>query len=557
MKWLLIGFFAFPSISLWARSLVYQYPFPSVKEMSQWDGDWWEEPGRPLVPVVWAKLLIPYGEKFHSLTFKVNSTASQKNRGPLRIAAIPKPLCQASSRQLPVETPKEPLAPGELFPPTVIGKPLPLIKNGYEILYVPLFPFIVDTENTLSVSGVQLTLTVEPSSKTAVTYRGSEEDQKLVLDLIDNPEVISSYPSRRPGTIAQYLVIGPKAYLESDATSFFLANKVSRGITSETVATEDISAQTPGADLAAKIRATILNRYQNSGTQFVLLVGNGFSITPTRILTVSNENIPSDLYFGCLDGSGTSGASIDLACEVAVGRAPVSTLEEWQTFVMKSLKMHFVNPSDPEVRNVLNFGEKMDSSTLAGPMVEQLLTGGKAGQITTVGYPSQITSQKLYETFSKTFSAQEVIQSLNSGDFYTVNHLGHASETYCMRFQDTDIPKLTNPFPFFAITQGCHPGDLRGKNWASKLLLSNTGGAGAIIANSSFGWYQPNSSDGPSNRHHLVFYDTVFKEKITYLGKANQRAKERLLPQAASNTTLRKVLLETNLLGDPEIALKF
>jgi len=84
------------------------------------------------------------------------------------------------------------------------------------------------------------------------------------------------------------------------------------------------------------------------------------------------------------------------------------------------------------------------------------------------------------------------------------------------------------------------------------IFVNTNAGVGAVIANSSFGWYNPGSAHGPSNRHHLVFYDTVFNEKIDEIGKANYRAKERLIPQTTGDSTMKKVAYETNLFGDPE-----
>ncbi len=79
-----------------------------------------------------------------------------------------------------------------------------------------------------------------------------------------------------------------------------------------------------------------------------------------------------------------------------------------------------------------------------------------------------------------------------------------------------------------------------------------------MVANSHYGYYNGSgSTDGPSNRYHLAFYDSMFRDSIPQLGKAHFHAKERLIPQVHSDAFIRWVVYETNLLGDPELELKF
>jgi hypothetical protein len=135
--------------------------------------------------------------------------------------------------------------------------------------------------------------------------------------------------------------------------------------------------------------------------------------------------------------------------------------------------------------------------------------------------------------------------------------MGHCQSTYCLRIEEAMIQKVKTSFPFFGITQGCFPGNMKRSNWASKMVLEPEGGAGALIANSNYGWYWPGKGDGPSNRLHMMFYDSVFREGQRSLGKSLYRAKERLIDQAMTNTYMEWVVYQTNLFGDPEVQLKF
>lgn len=270
-------------------------------------------------------------------------------------------------------------------------------------------------------------------------------------------------------------------------------------------------------------------------------------MTPTRVLSVRNLAIPTDLYFGCLDGEFTSEADMDLACEVAVGRAPVTSMREMRAFVEKTLEMEKLAAS-PTTRNMLSLGEKMDGITLSGNLLERLHSL----------YPAGSRFSRLYDSFSEEFGWWDVVTAIGSYDFYIVNHVGHSNQQYGMRLASTSIPYLTTTHPFFGFTQGCLSGDLTERNWASQMVLNEKGGAAAMVANSSYGWYTPGGNyEGASQLVHRMFYDSLFKEQIPEVGRALYRAKERLIPWAIQDVYLRWSVLETNLLGDPELRLKF
>ncbi len=119
-----------------------------------------------------------------------------------------------------------------------------------------------------------------------------------------------------------------------------------------------IRAQYPmGADDAERIRLFIRDAYSRWGVKWVLLGGDTDVIPERLAFNVSFyqiEHIAADIYYSCLDGnwndSGNSeygegfqdeftpGDNADLLPEVFVGRAPVSTALEAQTFVTKTFQ---------------------------------------------------------------------------------------------------------------------------------------------------------------------------------------------------------------------------
>ncbi len=537
------------------QTLNYSVEFGSSARGLSSSSEWEEVPGMPIVPRLTKRILLPFKKKLKRVTFSEEMRGRSFQKMILPRASIPRPLCDVK-----YEVVKDKVFNAtESYPGRNVGDIQIINKHGFNIAYIPLYPvqyFPESSEAIVSIRG-NLELELEDTVESGI-YRGLEEDKREVLRLTDTDEFLESYPERRVNELAQYLVIGPKALLdngESTGLSAFLNEKNARGITTLTLSTEEISANTAGSSIQEKIRNAIIKSYKENATKYVLLLGNGYSSTPSKTLSSSQGSVLADYYYACLSGTFRAAAK-DSACEVAVGRFPATTPDDLKVLIEKTKKLANLDANDPRIKNGLLFGEKLDSSTYGGKTLEQLAVGGKTGSIKTQGYPADNKFARLYESSNKTFAADEVIKTINSGDFYTINHFGHANQTYCMRFKSTAISGLTNSLPFFGITQGCHPGDLHGANWTASLMTFAGGGAGAMISNSGFGWYQPGSTDGPSTKQQLLFYDTAFKEGIRELGKIHYRTKERMIPDM-SQGIIRYVVYETNLFGDPELRLKF
>jgi hypothetical protein len=527
-----------------------------------WEGDYLEVPGNPLLPKITTRILLPFHQTIERVELKAVEEQTWTEKLVLDPVPFPKPMCEPEKNELKKRFRKDGLS---YFPENPLGEAFVVAKHGYQILYVDVYParYEFESKSLTWLPQSELVVYLQDDPKPTGGFAPTGEDQKAALRLADQVDELETYPSvleKNPS--AEYLVIGPAAFFEDESIhslKSLMLEKRARGITTKALTLEEIGANYQGTDTQAKIREAVRAHYREEGTRYLLLVGNGYSITPTKILTVnmSEGNLPSDLYFGCLDGDFKS-KPYDMACEVAVGRAPATTIEDVHVFVRKSLALLDVDEGDPLVWKTVNFGEKLDSSTYAYMSLKMLEIGGIAGQgVPTVGYPAQAEFYKLYETPKVTYSSTTVIQSLKLAPFYTLNHLGHCQTTYCLRLKAEVIPEVKTSFPFFGITQGCFPGNMRQANWASKMINLADGGAGALVANSNYGWYEPGGGNGHSNRLHTMFYDTVFKEGSRSLGKTLYRAKERLIDQANSNSYMRWVLYETNLFGDPEVALRF
>ncbi len=566
--------FSFSTHAASPNSLTQSFDFGDITKEKPWAGEWLRVPGHPEVPTVYARIALPYGKKIKSVTFTPKERGERREPVETKIVPAPQTACESHWTY---DEPLREYVADEAFPASFVGEASEQRWLGYRLATIPLYvrKYYPASKEGTTISGGELKVELADDD-TPELLRAQRKDRELVATTVTNPDTLGTYPMPLGARAIEYLAIAPKSFIEDEEPynlKALLAEKESRAIPTKMVSLESIQADFLGRDLQEKVRNAIVDHYKKDGVRYVLLVGNGHSIFPSRLLTVSAREVslPSDLYFACLDGDfdgngngkfgepkdGLGGKDVDLACEVAVGRAPVTTKDDMHAFVKKTLTMQRVAFFDARIWNTLSFGEKLDAQTLGSKAIEPLERTGLAGQSATQGYPAKAKFTKLHETFSKTYSASDVVQALKSGDFYTVNHLGRADDNSGMRFSSSRINEITNEFPFFGITQGCLSGNLRKPNWASQLVTSSVGGAAAMIANSHYGFYTPGGSGGPSNQFHLAFYDTIFHDGARNLGLIHYRTKVKLIPSVQSANVMRWVVYQTNLLGDPELELRF
>jgi hypothetical protein len=149
----------------------------------------------------------------------------------------------------------------------------------------------------------------------------------------------------------------------------------------------------------------------------------------------------------------------------------------------------------------------------------------------------------------------ELITRINNG-VRIVNHLGHASYGYCLKMDNDDVYSLLNPEPFFVYSQGCMAGGFDDPNKydciAEYLTIKTEYAAFAGIMNARYGWGVVGGTDGASQRYHREFWDAVFGENITEIGKANQVSKEDNLHRIRQ-AVMRWCYYQLNLFGDPSL----
>lgn len=377
-------------------------------------------------------------------------------------------------------------------------------------------------------------------------------------------------------------------------------------------------------DDAVKIRNFIREFYVNKNTKYILLGGDADlevkdgiwgidhetepPVVPAKYLTINpaldnGQGIASDLYYSNLDGSFDSdgnglfgywrwwesyGDYIDYISEVYVGRAPVDSEEEVNTFIEKTIAYSESQIEAQDfAKKVLFVGSYIGFVGIANeakPYLEEVREGSFYHNYATGGIPGNFDEDSLYHQDFE-WTKEDVIQKINENDLFLVDNLGHSAVLQDMKLCNmpfdspdaicegggTDLELLTNNNYFLGYTQGCYAGSF--DNLHSPLIIGgepaviesdsiiehmllDDNGAFAYIANNRNGYGKYSSTDSPSNRFNREFVDALFNERKLTLGEAHADAKEENAVLSITDDPIRYVYYSLTLFGDPEVKVK-
>jgi|GEM_PF-1833976 len=535
----------------------YEFTFPGVEQCLENDGRCipWGSGGDlvvkelfPLVPQRVASITIPAGEVPVTVTVETGTSRSVPYKSRLASQLYPMTPGAFVGRKV------DPYD-GSAFPPDWQGQWRVDHFRGHKIVRVPLYPFrVISNSAAMFVTQMRVTVATKTTfTESSPVSRGLARDTVALAERVDNFANLESRiipPTEELG----YLIIGPRALIgnESDTPLRPLINEKSdRHIHVSLAALEDIGNRPQPED----IRAFIRSRHTRDSVDYVLLIGDRANLPWKYVksgMRGDGDPVPSDQYYACLDGDFSSPKTIDWTCEVAVGRVGARTRAEVANWVDKN--MAFVEAiKQGRTQQALSFGERLDGRTLGGRMLDYI-TGGTTKSPASRGYPGHVSVTKLYDGSGPEVSSLKFLEVLNQGDFHVVNHLGHANHNYVFRMNDSAIDGFRSR-PAFYYSQGCYPNDPDKDNWTIKAVRMPDFGPVAMIANTRYGWYAPgNSEEGSSSVLHRTFWAMRFEKGLKRIGEMNHRAKE-VLGSASPSPVMIYTLLESNLIGDPELDL--
>ncbi|MCK4347893.1 MAG: hypothetical protein KAW47_04675, partial [Thermoplasmatales archaeon] len=522
------------------------------------------EPSVPMLPVKSFSLVIPQTAEIKSI--KVVSSTKEELRGDYDIFPVQEPV--PTSRNTPVRfTPKNPAIyaspnpyPGKLFEYAGEGN-----LRDYRILSIFVYPLQYNPAGKKLTFykniNIEVTYTAPPS-KSKETKQ--DEFALMVKALVSNPEDVDTLLTSTteetsdilPTQNAEYVIITDNTF--ENEFQALADHKMSKGLSAEIVTVSGITNSYNGVDTQEKIRNFITDAKNTWNTKWVLL-GGDTDIIPHRLAYSNfqgeNEYIPADLYYSDLNGNwdadgdqiyGEVTDSIDFYPDVFVGRAPVDTIAEANTFVSKTIAYE-KGPSGYET-TALFMAEYLDTFT-DGAVTKNLIEGESI--------PDTFLVTKLYGSLGN-LNHDSAVNELNEG-YGIVNHVGHGNVGLIGTGHDvldsSDMDSLNNdPNESIFYSMSCLSNAFEQDSFSEHFVLNPNGGGIAYIGNSRYGWYsRGNPGDGPSDLFDREFFKSLFDESFYPVGETLADSKITFIPASQSGDTVQRwIQYSLNLLGDPE-----
>lgn len=583
--------------------------------------------GAPSLPVKPLKILLPQGKDLEDIGISASGKTTLGYGFNIKLGGrlVPISTKLAISEQKTIKKYSSKNSDFSLY--SIIGV---YSCRGFSILHVNLHPVQYSEEKGEIYYYKNIQLTVKTKEKPINNaFRGLSRDYEYVESIVDNPSYVSTYS---PETVKRsaldegynYVIITNNNLKDSNEEYTFqdlIDFKESKGLSATIVTIEEIMTNSEyevygtwgdanpsnpfyGSEITgnleifddkpARIRNFIRYAYTNWGTDYVLLGGDADvlnsedNIIPLRGLfanesglPLSNlpdeetDDIPSDVYFACLDGNFNYDCDMhfgessdrneaaevdeaDLYSEVWVGRACADSTEEVSNFVMKTLI--YEQSGDPYLSDILFVGEDLGSAFY-------FQYGGDYKDMMEHLVPDQYNLHKFYDRDypGNYWYPEDLFTEIYAVQPQIINHDGHGNHNYMLKTSGENVRTLTNEKPFFIYSHSCLTGSFDNYNcWsgyqeddciAEILTCEIPYGAYACILNARYGLGSEDSPDAPSGAYDESFYTALFSEGYRELGKANHWSKEDNIWRIDDNG-YRWCYYQTNLFGDPELRIK-
>jgi len=353
----------------------------------------------------------------------------------------------------------------------------------------------------------------------------------------------------------KYLLITPEQFMEEYDELLSWRKIQGLEIYQETV--EFIENNYPGIDIQEKIRNYIITKYENDEISYVTL-GADVAYIPEREAFAFdcgyggswNENdLPSDMYFSCLNGSwnangneiyGEEDDEVDYFPEVFVGRIPANTEEEVENYV--STLISYESGIHPDYNK-------------AGGFSMALWTGSD----------SEVCQQYIYENYFPDFYdinfiygienyTENAYQMMNENQ-NMVQHTGHAGiSTLSLQdggIRNDNLDLLNNDFGGIFYSIGCWSAAIDYNSIGENLVNAIDKGMLGYVGNSRYGWGAPSASGfGFSEFFQKEFFKNIFWNETTILAEANALQKIPFIPYFSGTSVYKWCAYELNALGD-------
>lgn len=516
-----------------------------------------DEPGVPELPVMAIKVALPLGVKIIDVSITHAEKEILEGEHLLSCAQPPVILSQREiARSVPPD--EEIYASDRIYPEHIIELRGLGVYDNYQICELLVYPLQYKPKSRKLIFHRSIIFRIKYEGGTRRSAHGA-----TLRKMVVNPDDVTQRTTPRSRENVSYLIISDPPV---DTVFQRLADwKTKKGIPAQVRTVNWILANYTGEDNAARIR-NYIKTLPDSNIQFVLLAGDtyiipcryAYAMTCSAFIWNREDSLPCDLYYADLqgdwnfDGDGLYGEvedSIDLYPDLAVGRAPVSSIAEAQSYVDKILTYE-KNPPHEYLDNALLLAEILWSN----PYTNQ---GVHKDRMEAESFPPNLYVTKLYEALGNE-NRNAVMTAIRNGQ-NLINHDGHGSTSVMgvgngyLNIHDLDTI-TTNQQYGILFSMGCWTAafDL---SCIGESFVNNLGGGGiAFVGNSSYGWGSPgNPGFGISDIFDSRFFYSLMVEENFHAGEALSMCKAHFIPRSREKNVYRWHQYQLNLLGDPEM----
>lgn len=426
----------------------------------------------------------------------------------------------------------------------------------------------------------QLEATLRHLVANPIALASYQRPEGVVLDKSGAPYLPTPNPSLE-GSGVRYLII-TTAPLAAEFQRL-ADHRTAQGLPAKVVTREWIAANIrQGIDFQATLRTFLQQAYAKWGVEFVLL-GGDTEILPTRFVrstfypTGGYTDIPTDVYFACLDGNWNAngngwlaepyisvsnpGDAADLAPELAIGRAPVRDIGGASAFIDKVITYDTTQASAQWPNRVLLAAEVLFPASwqpgtpinLDGAQYAHTLITGILEPFTNMTYWRMYETNVLYPS-DAVLTRSAFIQAVNTANYGHVNQFGHGHffnmSLANANFTVADVNLLHNaPNYFLLFALNCASAAFDVSCLLERFVESTLGGA--IVSIGAARAAYPSSAFN----YQSHFYEKMASEGILRPGLALNSARLRYIGNTDFNLVDRWTQLNLVLLGDPAISI--
>lgn len=470
------------------------------------------------------------------------------------------------------------------------------VINGYKYLSFDICPFRYDNNGRILYLEEDFSFNISLQTNMPIRdVKVRKNDETMIRNLVVNPEDISLYDyfrilnktGQRTAHQYEYAIITNN---NLKPTFQKLANwKTQKGVKTTVLTVEEIYAAFPDTlQQQMKIKKALKNLYDNnSNFKYALLAGD-VDVVPAQMCfikyidyTTYTTYCPTDLYYADFhtmewdaNGNGISGELDEInniSQDIAITRAPVSTIDDAETFVDKIISYESAPNIQTWSNNILMCGSMIYNTYYYDGilMSDAHYKGEKLYTQYLSPYLNVDSVQKVsfYDTgtdfpggASYDFNAQNIHAELSKGyTFVNVDTHGSSTEwsTESSSYTVSRADTLNNSNHTIVITSACSTNsfDINTKCLSEAFIRNANSGIVAYLGCSRSGWYGGGKYQiGTSSAVNGSLFIKLFTDNNKNFGEIVRQVKSDMIPRCYTyEEPYRWLLFGLNPIGDPEM----